>query len=337
MIRTFALVVFCTWTLCCSGQIPSETAAAKPEAAPVTRYMLDETSKAVDDVHWQQMLGDIAVVDKIAYTGLPDVHAVVGHEGPQSMILYAYTYLPRNLDRAKKQPLIVFIHGGVHGSNLSGGPDNDGHLIRELVEHGYAVIAPEYRGSSGYGVAYERAMDYGAREDDDILQARRWMLDHFSFFDPQRVGLVGWSHGGMISLMNILQHPEAFACAYAGVPVSDLPERMTYVSRKYRAEMAASIGSDVDQDRQAYLERSPVFYAERLSRPLLIMANTTDPTVHIVEVHHLLAALDAAHKHYESKIYDAAPGGHFFNRIDTSLAEQSRQQIYTFLRRYLQP
>ena len=331
-----ALIAFAA-AVSLSAQTAKKTATAADDSHAVDKYMLDEAAKAVDDVRWQQMLGDIATVEKIVYTGLPDVHARQTELGPQPMILYAYTFVPKSMDRAKKHPLIVFLHGGVHGSTLTGGPDNDGRLIRELVQQGYAVISPEYRGSSGYGMPYERAMDYGAREDDDALGARDWMLARYSFLDAKRVGLVGWSHGGMISLMNVLQHPDGYACAFAGVPVSDLAERMMYSTKKYRAEMAESIGVDVDDDREAYLKRSPVYYAAQLSKPLMIDADTTDETVHIVEIKHLVAALDAAHKQYKLHIYEAAPGGHFFNRIDTPIAVDSRKDVYAFLKEYLKP
>lgn len=82
-------------------------------------------------------------------------------------------------------------------------------IVRELVGQGYTVVAPDYRGSSGYGAAYERAIDYGAREDEDVLAARASILERYSFLDSIRVGIIGWSHGGMIALMNVLQHAEA--------------------------------------------------------------------------------------------------------------------------------
>ena len=333
--KVWVLAVLLVAAASCEAQ--SVKAAAEERASAVDKYALDENSKGVDDVAWRQMLGPIATVEKIVYTGLPDVHAKVTELGAQPMILYAYTFIPLKLDRKAKHPLIVFLHGGVHGSTLTGGPDNDGRLIRELVQQGYAVISPEYRGSSGYGMPYERAVDYGAREDDDALGARDWMLARYSFLDAKRVGLVGWSHGGMISLMNVLQHPDGYACAFAGVPVSDLAERMMYSTKKYRAEMAESIGVDVDDDKDTYLKRSPVYYAAQLSKPLMIDADTTDETVHIVEIKHLVAALDAAHKQYKLHIYDAAPGGHFFNRIDTPLAVESRKDVYAFLKEYLKP
>jgi dipeptidyl aminopeptidase/acylaminoacyl peptidase len=180
-------------------------------------------------------------------------------------------------------------------------------------------------------------MDYGSAEDDDVLRARNWMVERYGFIDAKRVGLVGWSHGGMISLMNLLQHPDLYACAFAGAPVSDLAVRMTYVTKKYRQEMAASIGKDVDEDKDEYLRRSPVTYAGQLQKPLLLEANTSDQTVHFVEIEHLITALNAAHKVFVSHIYHDAPGGHFFNRIDTRLAVDSRNEIYEFLGGYLKP
>jgi dipeptidyl aminopeptidase/acylaminoacyl peptidase len=332
------LFLSCIWVVSLTALAQSPKPAADAEAASGgDKYATDQILKSVDDVAWRQEMSPLADVEKIVYTGLPDVHAKPGPDGLQPMILYAYTFIPRHLDRQRKHPLIVFLHGGVHGSTLTGGPDNDGRLIRELVEQGYPVISPEYRGSSGYGMPYERAMDYGARENDDAVAAREWMLQRYSFLDPKSVGLVGWSHGGMIALMNLFQHPDLYACGFAGSPVSDLAERMNYVTKKYRAEMAASVGKDVDDDKDEYIKRSPIGYAALLDRPLLIDANTTDETVHIVEIRHLLAALDAAHKQYKSHIYEGAPGGHFFNRIDTPLAVSSRQDIYAFLKEVLKP
>ncbi|MGC9200192.1 MAG: alpha/beta hydrolase family protein [Acidobacteriaceae bacterium] len=340
MLFTFLRSCVCGCMLLASLAITAQqvqSSDSKTEPA-VNRYMLDETNKAIDDLAWQNKVGDIANIEKIVYTGLPDRHLKpASAQYGQPMLLYAYTFIPKSLDRARKHPLIVFIHGGVHGSMLSGGPDNSARIVRELLKRGYPIIAPEYRGSSGYGEEYENAMDYGATENDDVVRARNWMVQRYSFIDASRVGLVGWSHGGMIALMNLFQHPDLFACGFAGVPVSDLTARMTYVTKTYRRSMAASIGEDLDQDRAEYLRRSPVSYAAQLKRPLLLEANTSDPTVRFIEIQHLLAALNSTHRKFVSHIYHDAPGGHFFNRIDTKLAVDSRNQIYEFLGGYLKP
>ncbi len=183
---------------------------------------------------------------------------------------------------------------------------------------------------------YAKAVDYGGKENDDVLEARNWMVERYPFIDSERVGLLGWSHGGMIALFNIFLHPEAYACAYAGEPVSDLLERRKYL-KSMPQTIAESAGEAAAKDDEEYRRRSPLTYAAKLSKPLLVHGNTSDETVHVVEVQHLVAALQAAGKNFEHKIYQAAPGGHHFNRIDTKLARDSRAEIYEFLRKYLQP
>ena len=80
---------------------------------------------------------------------------------------------------------------------------------------------------------------------------------------------------------------------------------------------------------------TPYFHAAELQTPLLVHSNTNDEDVNVMEVEHLIAELKANGKQFESKIYENAPGGHHFNRIDTALAKQSRQEIWAFLARYL--
>ncbi len=296
----------------------------------------DQVLKALDDLEWRLKLSDIADVDKISYTSLPP-HHVANPTGPGAgnpLIIRAYTFIPKKLDRSKKQPLLVLAHQGIHGSVSS---SELGHIMRELIEQGYSVIAPDYRGSSGYGQQLYQEIDYGGREVDDVFAARQWMLDTYSFFDPKRVGMIGWSHGGFITLMNILQHPDAYAVAYAGVPVSDLVLRLGYQTDQYRGLYSAPyhIGKTVREDIKEYERRSPITYVSKLQTPLLIHTNTNDEDVNVLEVERLITALKAEGKPFEYKIYENAPGGHMFNRLDTELARQSRQEVYKFLAKYL--
>ena len=309
--------------------------AQSAEASDASENDPDHAVKVADDVIWRLELGDIAEVRTFRYTGLPRTA-----KSKNPMILYAYSFIPKKLDRSRKHPLIVLVHGGVHSNFMTGGPANAANIVRELIEEGYAVVAPDYRGSTGYGAAYQKAIDYGGKENDDALGARAWMLERYPFLDASRVGIVGWSHGGMIALFNVLLHPEAYACAYAGEPVSDLLERRKYIKampQTIRESVGAeSAGEAAAADDEEYRRRSPVTYADKLEKPLLIHGNTNDETVRIVEVQRLIDALKTAGKKFESKIYTAAPGGHHFNRIDTKLARESRAEIYQFLRKYLQ-
>ncbi len=309
------------------GQAPP----AAPQISPN-----DQVLKALDDVEWRLKLGDVADVDKIAYTSLPPAHNPnpTGPGAGNPLIIRAYTFIPKKLDRSKKQPLLVLAHQGIHGNVSS---DELGHILRELMDQGYTVIAPDYRGSSGYGVGFYTQIDYGGREVDDVFAARQWMLDRYGFLDAKRVGMIGWSHGGFITLMNILEHPDAYAVAYAGVPVSDLVLRLGYENEQYRALYSAPyhIGKTVRDDIKEYERRSPITWVSRLQTPLLIHTNTNDEDVNVLEVERLITALKAEGKQFEYKVYQNAPGGHMFNRLDTELARQSRQEIYQFLAKYL--
>jgi dipeptidyl aminopeptidase/acylaminoacyl peptidase len=165
------------------------------------------------------------------------------------------------------------------------------------------------------------------------------MLENHSNIDPARVGIMGWSHGGMIALMNLFAHPMDYRVGYAGVPVCDLVARMGYMDEGYRGLFSAPyhIGKTVREDIDEYRRRSPVTHAHKLQTPLLVHTTTNDEDVHVLEVEHLIKALKAAGKPFEHKVYQDAPGGHAFNRLDTRPAKESRAEIYRFLAKHLSP
>jgi dipeptidyl aminopeptidase/acylaminoacyl peptidase len=299
----------------------------------------DAVLKALEIQKWYLQLGDIAEVNEIRYTSAPPHRApnptAPGAKNP--MIIHAMTFIPKNLDRSKKQPLIVFAHQGIHSDF---GRDYEYGAVKELVQQGYSVIGPDYRGSTGWGTGFYNQIDYGGLEVEDVYQAREWMLDNYDFLDPKRVGIMGWSHGGFITLMNILLHPGVYTVAYAGVPVTDLVLRLGYHDASYQSIFSAQqhIGKTVSGDIQEYLKRSPITYADKLDTPLLIHGNTNDEDVNVIEIQRFVTALKAAGKtNFQYKIYENAPGGHEFGRLDTKLAKESRHDVYKFLAQYLQP
>jgi len=313
-------------------------AAAAPAAAPAGGDGSDVMLKRLDDLMWYQKLGDIADIDKDEYGSLPSAHKGRPHApgAGNPLKIHLYEFIPKKLDRSKPQPLVVFVHQGVHASLDT---TIDAHLIRELLQQGYTVVATDYRGSTGYGRGFYEEFDYGGREVDDVYLGMKFMLERYKWLDPKRVGIVGWSHGGMITLMNIFAHPHDYACAYAGVPVSDIIARLGYEGPGYASLYSApyAIGETVNDDIPEYRKRSPVNHAAELDTPLLVHTNTNDEDVNYLEVEHLIQAFKAEGKKFDYKVYTDAPGGHYFNRMDNTLALQSRHEIYAFLEKYLHP
>ncbi len=319
-----------------SGDLGKQVAELR-QANEDLQHRLDELAKAIDDVAWFVRLSDVSEVDKWRIAGPPDANPATptapGATNPVKF--YTYTFVPKDRKPGEKLPMLILPHGGVHADFTT----YHTHLIREMIGQGYVVVAPDYRGSTGYGEGFWRLIDYGGREVDDIHAAKVWALESFDFVDPERVGLIGWSHGGLIVLMEAFAHPKEYACVFAGVPVSDLVARMGYSDDEYRELFSARyhIGKTAQEDVAEYKRRSPVWNVAKLDTPLLVHTNTNDEDVNYLEVEHLIQALKAADKKFEYKVWTDAPGGHSFDRMDTALARSARREIYAFLARYLKP
>ncbi|MDH4197743.1 MAG: prolyl oligopeptidase family serine peptidase [Candidatus Aminicenantes bacterium] len=315
----------------------SDLKAALERRFEALDHRLDALEKAVDDILWYNKVGDVATIDKVYHVGPPPGKVrnptAMGARNPVKF--WSYIFFPKNLDHGRKYPLLVLPHGGVHGDFTT----YHTHIIRELMAQGYVVIAPEYRGSTGYGAGFYRLIDYGGLENEDVHAARNYMVENYEFIDPARIGIIGWSHGGLIALMNIFEHPEDYQVAFAGVPVSDLVARLGYSTEDYRRLYSADyhIGKTVREDVNEYRRRSPVNHVQKLRTPLLIHTNTNDDDVYVLEVENLISALKAAGKSFEYEIFQEAPGGHSFDRIDTAVAKKIRLKIYGFLAKYLKP
>lgn len=301
-------------------------------------HRIDQLSKQIDDVLWHENVDDIAFIDKLFIYGPPSGKeknpTAMGAGNPVKF--WTYAFFPKDLDPDRRYPLILLPHGGVHADFTT----YYTHIVRELISQGYVVAAPEYRGSTGYGKAHYEKIDYGSLENEDIFYTRNYMLENYGFLDPKRVGIMGWSHGGMITLMNLFEHPGSYQAAFAGVPVSDLIARMGYSSDSYRSDFEAEyhIGQTANENVAEYRKRSPVWNTSKFDNtPLLIHTNTNDEDVNVLEVEHLIKSLKADGKKFEYEIFKDVPGGHSFDRMDTKTAKEIRLKIYKHLARYLQP
>ncbi|MDR2585710.1 MAG: prolyl oligopeptidase family serine peptidase [Prevotellaceae bacterium] len=300
-------------------------------------HTFDEIIKNVDDLMWHQMLGDISYVDKVRLAGPPRWKPKDPDDNfaANPLQFWCYVFVPKSVETNKKYPLIVLPHSGIHADFST----FYAHIVRELISQEYIVVSAEYRGSTGYGRGVYENIDYGGLENEDVLTSRDYMVENYSIVDSSRVGIVGWSHGGMISLMHILRYPDKYNCAFAGVPVSDLENRLASHGDSYSAYFTAShhIGESIEDNPEEYKRRSPSTYAKDLRKPLLIHTNTIDDDVYVEEVLLMIDSLKTHNKSFEYKVFEAFPGGHSFDRIDGGANTQVRFTIHKFLERYLHP
>lgn len=260
------------------------------------------------------------------------------------------TYVFQPLDRGvnASRAALVWVHGGVHGN----WDQNYWPFIREAVERGYVVVAPEYRGSTGYGAAHHKAIDYGGYEVDDVVTAHAWIAENLPHVDSARVAVMGWSHGGYIALLATMRNPHPFTAAVAIVPVTNLIFRLSYKGPPYQRIFStqARVRGLPFEKRDIYVERSPFYHVDQLQVPVLVHVATNDTDVDFEEAGMLIYALRALKPDLaETKIYvDPTPGpasgGHTFSRRvnrQTLEREDSPEQIdswnrtWTFLQWHL--
>jgi dipeptidyl aminopeptidase/acylaminoacyl peptidase len=261
----------------------------------------------------------------------------VQYAGADGMVIPAYLFAPH--DTAAKHPVMILVHGGVHGDfTTTHVPD-----VRALVGDGYVIVAPEYRGSTGYGQAHYDAIDYGGKEVEDVIAARDFLEQVVPYADVSRLGIMGWSHGGFIAIHAVLRRPELFRVAVAHVPVADLPTRIRTHPEGYHHLFVQQkgFGGRLEENPRPYIERSPIAHARELRTPLLVQAADNDEDVFIIENHNLRDSMVVAGKDTEGLYtyheWHNPPGGHAFSRVDTPQARESWAESVAFLNRYLKP
>jgi len=281
--------------------------------------------------------------------GMVDFTKVVYRSSVGDMDIPAYVFQPLQKRGARGHAAMVWVHGGVHGN----WPITMFPFVREAVERGYVIIAPEYRGSTGYGEAHHQAIDYGGYEIDDVVSAVDY-LKTLPHVDPARVGIMGWSHGGYISLFTVFRDKAVFKAAAAMVPVTNLVFRLSYKGPAYQWEFATQkrIGGLPFEKRDVYIERSPLYHVDKLRVPLLVHVATNDTDVDFVEDQQIVDALRSRKPDLaETKVYvdpppGAAGGGHTFNRrvepntlqrLDTPEQVDSWNRTWTFFEWHLRP
>ncbi|MDB6167450.1 MAG: hypothetical protein JWM88_314 [Verrucomicrobia bacterium] len=246
-----------------------------------------------------------------------------------------YVFTSAAVDKSVRRPGLVVVHGGFH-EKLDW---RFFRLIVEAVEHGYAVIFPEYRGSSGYGeTIYTNT--YGVTDVADVLAAADYLAKK-DFVDPARLGIVGHSRGGMATLLAIEKAPKRFQAAVDLAGLADFLAYMAYKPEARRQEVAKEKhfgGRMPGENLPAYMEISPILHTDSIETPLLVLATTGDKIVPFaLHSERLIDALKARGKVFDSHIYDNAPGGHVWIFGDSPETTDAFRRTFEWLGKYLHP
>jgi dipeptidyl aminopeptidase/acylaminoacyl peptidase len=187
-------------------------------------------------------------------------------------VISAFLAMPFNLKRDGKNPLIVLPHGGPTGQVV----DSFSPHIIALVSRGYTVIAPNVRGSTGYGVAFERAnyQDLGGGDLQDEIYGVKFM-EATGYIDPKKVGITGGSYGGFMTLMAIGKAPDLWAAAVEEYGIIDWYTMLQH-SDPLLQEYEKSLLGDPVKDRAKYEAASPIQFLSKELAPLLVLQGERD-------------------------------------------------------------
>ena len=207
---------------------------------------------------------------------------LVSYKGPDGQTVPAYLFVPKGLDRKTKHPAIVWIHGDGVNQNYDGWHVQRNYAVyysfhQYLLQQGYVVIAPDYRGSIGYGRAWRQGvhMDVGGNDYRDAALAGQY-LKTLPYVDGERIGVWGLSYGGFFTLIALTDQPKLFRC---GVDVAGVADYVMYYNDPYRGAWTASRIGTPDQNPAVYAQASPVSHVDKLERPLLVLHGTADVNV----------------------------------------------------------
>ncbi|WP_298443654.1 prolyl oligopeptidase family serine peptidase [uncultured Ferrimonas sp.] len=224
----------------------------------------------------------------------------------QAEPVYARVYLPQGYDANKQYPAVIFNHGAGYLQNAHFGWSG---YFREFMFHnllsqqGYVVMDMDYRGSKGYGRDWRTAIyrNMGHPEVEDLADGVNWMVANANV-DRDRVGTYGGSYGGFMTFMALFTQPDLFQAGAALRPVTDWAH--------YNHGYTSNILNTPTDDHIAYERSSPIYHAEGLTKPLLIMAGVLDDNVFFQDSVRLVQRLIELEKPmFETAIYPIEPHG----------------------------
>lgn len=284
------------------------------------RYFLLDRAKS-------QMHAVIELYPRIDPRDLSEVKAVK-YQARDGLTLHGYLTFPRGRS-AKGLPLILMPHGG---------PFDRDHweydpIVQFLANRGYAVLQPEFRGSTGYGKAFvEKGYgQWGRKMQDDLNDGVDW-LARSGQIDPKRVCIVGGSYGGYAAMWGAVRDPGRYRCAASMAGVSDLAallryDRKLFSATRYYREWRTHVAGEEQTDLRSV---SPLTYAAQVKVPLLIGHGEEDERVPPKQSHDMVDALTDAHADVTSVFYKDI--GHGFD--SSADLEDWLRRLESFLAKY---
>jgi len=235
----------------------------------------------------------------------------------------AFLFMPRQYASEKQAiPFVIYVHGGPEAQYRPG----FNKIFQYFLQRGFGILAPNIRGSSGYGKVYVGLDDYKKRMDSikDVLEAAKWLIKN-GYTLPSKLGIFGGSYGGFVVLRSIQEGSELFSAASESVGITDFSTFLKNTKPYRRALREVEYGPLSDEE---FLKSvSPMTYLSKIKTPLLIFHGANDPRVPVKETEQLVQVMQDKSIPVEMKVF--ADEGHGNTKL-RNILEQARMMVYFF-------
>ena len=241
----------------------------------------------------------------------------------------AFVYVPYNLPRNPEHPAIVYVHGGPTAQTIN----TFNRFVQYMANQGYIVIAPNYRGSTGYGREFQQAnlFDMGGGDLQDVLAAADW-IQQTGYVDPKKLILMGGSYGGYMTMMGVTKAPELWA---AGVPIVPFVNWFTEIQHEDPVLQQSDLATmgDLVKNKALYEDRSPINFVDQIKAPLYLLAGGNDPRCPKEETQQVVDAIKKRGGVVEHKVYENE--GHGFSKVENQI--DAYQRVAEFIKAHVPP
>jgi dipeptidyl aminopeptidase/acylaminoacyl peptidase len=256
---------------------------------------------------------------------------VIRYPSFDGVTIPAIYYLPHQASADNKVPALVRVHGGPGGQSRQ----NFSSDIQYLVNHGYAVLAVNNRGSSGYGKTFYQMDDlnHGEKDLQDCVEGKNWLASQPEI-DGNRIGIMGGSYGGYMTMAALTYTPEEFAVGVNLFGVTNWMRTLKSIPpywESFREALYKELGDPFTRDSIRLKRISPLFHTDKVTKPLMVLQGSKDPRVLQVESDEIVAGVKKNGVHVEYVLFDDE--GHGFRKKKNQIESNSR--ILNFLDNYL--
>jgi len=256
---------------------------------------------------------------------------VVRYKSFDGLDIPAIYYKPLNATKEDKVPALVWVHGGPGGQSRVGYFS----LIQYLVNHGYAILAVNNRGSSGYGKSFHKMDDlnHGDKDLKDCIWGKKWLQSQ-DYIDGDKIGIIGGSYGGYMTMAAMTFTPDEFKTGVNIFGVTNWLRTLKSIPpywESFRNALYKEVGNPHTADSIRLHKISPLFHADQVKNPVMVLQGANDPRVLQAESDEIVAAIKKNNVPVEYVLFPDE--GHGFRKKENEI--KGYGQILTFLDTYL--